>query len=725
MSSYTFTESFDRNALFHITRNFSKVFKNPRNVPEKELKGILTSLRYYLKTANEDGTISINYHPKSYGVGRLYANPSALQNMPREIRNAIAKDFVNDIDVVNCHPVILSQMCAKNDIPCPTLDRYVADRDAWLSAINPDSRSEAKRLMITLMYGGDVPESVTSPDIIAFHAELHNITQAFALMPENKRFAKVAKDKRYNQGGSFLSYMLQDIENAVLMKCISYCRANDIRIHSLIYDGFTASKEDTLDLAALSNFVYEEIGYRCQFVVKPMESSIIIPNNILDLSVRITYDAMKANFEAHCSKVMNPIVFLDDGMVLSREQIRTKYENLSFHKAKNEVWELKSFIVEWLKDPEMRTFETLGLYPPPLVCPDNCYNMYQKYEWEEYGGVADGDTQWFLDFLKIMVNNDSDSYAYVLPWIAHIIQLPGIKTETLLAFVGSEGIGKSTLIRILMKLFGQKKVMETNNPENTIFGRFANWSDKTLCVLNDFNPAETRGAQREMFKQFITEVNLTREKKGIDSYETQNYTNFIVTANTYNIVHKTEDSRRYMAIEVSNEKKGDFAYFDDLNKCIDDDSKIAGLFNYLKRLDLSGFNARKPPGTAIGDIISQENQNPIETFVSESKGRIHSMIHYRREDGERGFVKCKEGDEGCVQVVGQRDLFSMFLSWCSRNNIDTKKCNSKKLQTEIYRKRHSYKMEYRANKNNSCLSMWVVNDISYWEVPDSGEDEEN
>ena len=116
--------------------------------------------------------------------------------------------------------------------------------------------------------------------------------------------------------------------------------------------------------------------------------------------------------------------------------------------------------------------------------------------------------------------------------------------------------------------------METNNPENNIFGRFANWNNKTLCVLNDFNPAETRGCQREMFKQFITETKFTCEKKGVDSYDTKNFTNFITTTNSYNPVHKTEDSRRYFIVEVSSEMKGNYSYFNQFNEYIENDKNI-------------------------------------------------------------------------------------------------------------------------------------------------------
>ena len=48
---------------------------------------------------------------KTYG--RLFAQNSSLQGLPREIRNALAYNLYYDIDVSNCHPELLSQYCKK------------------------------------------------------------------------------------------------------------------------------------------------------------------------------------------------------------------------------------------------------------------------------------------------------------------------------------------------------------------------------------------------------------------------------------------------------------------------------------------------------------------------------------------------------------------------------------------------------------------------------------
>lgn len=97
MNDLKFTETFDRHALFYIIRNFNDIYK-PTNKTDEEKKGILTGLRQYLKAANQNGTIELKYNKKAYGFGRVYAEKYSLQNMPRLIRNSIARSYVRDYE---------------------------------------------------------------------------------------------------------------------------------------------------------------------------------------------------------------------------------------------------------------------------------------------------------------------------------------------------------------------------------------------------------------------------------------------------------------------------------------------------------------------------------------------------------------------------------------------------------------------------------------------------
>ena len=277
MSDLVFTETINRCALSFIIRNFNDVYKS-NTKSDSEKKGIFSGLRTYLKSVSYDGTIELNYKQKAYGVGRVYSNKYSLQKMPRVIRNAIVYDNVKDIDIRNAHPEILAQLCKKKNINCPYLDLYVANRHEWLSVLNPNDRNDAKESMIKIMYGGQAPNTTFS-NIDKFHDELRNITHLLTSFPEFKKHLKISLDKRHNID-SFLSMVLQDIENDILNICIQYCKTNNLKIHTLMYDGFTC--ENNIDLNELSDYVFEKMDYRVVYVEMEMETNISIPLNAID-----------------------------------------------------------------------------------------------------------------------------------------------------------------------------------------------------------------------------------------------------------------------------------------------------------------------------------------------------------------------------------------------------------------------------------------------------------
>lgn len=90
------------------------------------------ALRKYAKKYDRSkNAYRVNYDFKGLHYGRRYADKSlSLQNFKSSIRETMVHDTHTDIDIKNCHPVLLSQYCEKNNIPCVALKDYVNHRDA-------------------------------------------------------------------------------------------------------------------------------------------------------------------------------------------------------------------------------------------------------------------------------------------------------------------------------------------------------------------------------------------------------------------------------------------------------------------------------------------------------------------------------------------------------------------------------------------------------------------
>ena len=223
-------------------------------VNEPILNNIITSKQlhtYKLNTGGRDekqqlieyknrlkkGVVSVQYkRDPLVKFGRVLPHGGiGLFNMRRAIRHTLTKDAYTDIDIVNCHPVLLVQICEANDIKVKYLKRYVDNRDTYLEWVQTNfkvDRDAAKALFITLLYFGsvegwakkynvkmDADSSIS--DLDKLQKEIKNIgykiescNDEIKKDVENKKF-KQNKDN-YNKTGSILSFFLQEYENIVL-----------------------------------------------------------------------------------------------------------------------------------------------------------------------------------------------------------------------------------------------------------------------------------------------------------------------------------------------------------------------------------------------------------------------------------------------------------------------------------------------------------------------------
>ena len=60
---------------------------------------------------------------------------------------------IKDIDMINSHPVILLNLCQKNDITCNILKNYVENRNIILESFGNNKKS-VKELFLSILNGG-------------------------------------------------------------------------------------------------------------------------------------------------------------------------------------------------------------------------------------------------------------------------------------------------------------------------------------------------------------------------------------------------------------------------------------------------------------------------------------------------------------------------------------------------------------------------------------------
>ena len=100
---------------------------------------VINLARNYYDSLDNDGCKKITYK-QTCDKNRYYADSSCLTYLKKEIRNSIMPKNIKDIDMVNCHPVILNYLCKKNNVNCNILKNYIENRELILSSFGEDRK---------------------------------------------------------------------------------------------------------------------------------------------------------------------------------------------------------------------------------------------------------------------------------------------------------------------------------------------------------------------------------------------------------------------------------------------------------------------------------------------------------------------------------------------------------------------------------------------------------
>ena len=245
----------------------------------------------------------------------------------------------------------------------------------------------------------------------------------------------------------------------------------------------------------------------------------------------------------------------------------------------------------WLAHPERRDFKGVEFAPGTKLDPLTI-NLWRGW------GVEPSETascKLYLRHLRdIICQGDQESFDYLLDWMAHMVQFPLDKPGVAIVINGKKGAGKDTLAEYLAVALGQSAKKVSGSDQVT--GRFNATLESALLIHAEeaFFAGDPREADK--LKHLITSLKLRVERKGIDTYETKSFARFILTSNHARPVDATGDERRYFALTASDDRLGDFEYFDALYNEMKGEGP-AGLLDLLLTRDLTDFQVRRVPKT--------------------------------------------------------------------------------------------------------------------------------
>lgn len=234
--------------------------------------------------------------------------------------------------------------------------------------------------------------------------------------------------------------------------------------------------------------------------------------------------------------------------------------------------------------------------------------------WNRYRGFTvpakAGDCSLYLKHIEeIICHGNPQHFNYVIRWMAHAIQNPAERPETALVLRGRQGTGKGVFVEQFGALFGEHYF--TVYKHEHITGKFnAHLMHVLLLHLNEAVWGGHRAAAGAL-KGLITDPWITIEPKGKDTFGVRNYSRVIVASNEAWAVPIDIDDRRFLVLDVSDARKEDHTYFEQIHEQMTKKGGREALMHHLQTIDLSTFDFRKLPASANAIDLKLQSAEPV------------------------------------------------------------------------------------------------------------------
>lgn len=645
--------------------------KNKKHTTE-ESKTKYSILKQFCQTNLKTGGNTKRIYTYSNGTfGRLFSGGS-LQGLPSTIRGLFMRDGVGtDIDMCNAHPVILKYVCGLHNIECPQLEYYIKNREQCL--MDFESRELGKLVYLTALNKDTINRTSNLPrHFKKYDVEIKKIQkQLVKIIDYAEIVCSVPETKTFNKIGSSVNRILCYYENIILQHAIHVLKTKGLDIAILMFDGVMIYGDyynDTALLCDITSYVEKQMaGLNIKWTYKEHNTELIVPKDFkenTDTNNKNRFEDVVNDFEKTHLKIINKSLFVkhdnNNIIFLTQAQIKMSYSHLSYNvpiyneKGSFAGFGTLPFINKWIGfTHNIRRKDDVDIYPNTKDCPENIFNLWRPFAMElltDPYTYKERELNFILNHIKILCNHDANVYDYFIKWIAQMIQYPQIKT-IMPTFISGEGSGKGTLFKLFEKMLGNEKVFETTNPSRDVWGDFNGMMCNCFLVnLNELSKKDTIEAEGKI-KGLITDNTLAINQKGLPQYKIKSYHRFITTTNKEEPINSTNGDRRNLIIRSSDEKKGDYTYFETLHNYLEDNDVIRTCYDFFKNIGgMDKFKDIPIPQTDYQTNLKELSKSPIEQWL-ESFTREHM----------------NESIE-CIELLG-KEIYELFKLWCNDNGI--------------------------------------------------------
>ena len=681
-------EEFNQFVLDYIIENNKTIF--PSSYTNDYKIDLTNNLNQY-KRKSKDGIFKASYSERGATLDGRQFSKLSLQSFPCEVRNSLAISKYYDVDIKNSQFAYYYDFCKKNNIICINQKNYLENRENLLK------KSNLTKTEIIKFINGDFENSKFPQWLQDMKQEYKTISEILnSRNPELLKFVKAdakKKGKSGNLNGKMIAQYYGIQEKKIIDNALKWCEANKFIVGTLIHDGFLLKidkriKKEIEDL----NLYIKNTGYDLEFIIKPMEKLLDIPKDILYKTKRDyeeeekeQYEKLKGEFEENTAKILNPLIWITtdsngNKCFEKHGNIRAKFIDWkkATHNGKilkfslfSETGKPKTFIENYLNDPNKKIYDRFDFIPDFSKCPENVYNLFDgfnifKLDDIEYKEDTKERFEKLLNHFRFLVNDGSENvenyFEYLMQFFSHIILNPMEKTKVVPILRSDEGWGKNIMTDFIGKqCLNQRYHMETRDPKKEVFGDFNGMMEGKIFVNFDEADPEESKFFYDKLKGDITNDTLILKKKGIENTTIKSYAQYISTTNHDELPFKlSPTNRRFVCFECT-QPKPTYEYFSELafnQDCIMKDKAVQKMFlEYIKEIYDENFNFTNFPKTKFYMRSFEVCKVPINDYFNDyyQKNFSESSCIFKYDKGKKkGYYS--------IQLKEFYDNYKKFLN---------------------------------------------------------------
>ena len=655
-----FREEYDLRRIVYAYKNLDDFYdKESQDDNKKQTKKFLEQLIIH------NGVLDFKYKYGNYtNYGRRYSY--GIQGIKREIRNfLLAGSVVRDYDLKSSHPCCLYYLCKKHNINTDKqlLKNYVFNKEEVIKnnfqkELFDNPNYDVKKLILTATNSDDFLKSKNSW-LLEYQEEMKFIRDELKKIKDYKKILqdtdKIKQDKN-NLNSSFVNRILCKVESDIIDMFVKITPKE--KVFALMFDGLLV-KDPPEDLLEDYNFfVKRKYGDYFNVVEKPIETDIEIPDDW-----DYDYDEVCGDIDSYETKMdlflknINPIKIINPPLygVIQDDGTYEFYKKDAFIQATEHITytivvagneEKKSIVNDWLKNIPREKIYTHIITDPTYEGIEK-YNLWRDWDIKNWDGEYYEDlkaVEFMRNHIRVLCRYNEEVASSIELWISHLLKYPKSKSFVPI-FIGKQGTGKDMMIGWITAMIGNKKVFESTNPEQDIWGTFNPMMKNCFLIhLSEFSRKNTQDYSGKI-KSISTSGTILINEKNKGQYTIESFHRFLGASNKAEPIPIECDNRRYLIIHTSPDKIGDTEYFVEGHNYQKDKNAIKSMYNYFMSLN--------PPENFKYHMIKETEY--MEFLKDISRPQEECWLEY--------FVNNNKKVEK-IDKFKTLDLYGEYRSWC-------------------------------------------------------------